>query len=183
MGTRPAAVSRNSPSSLSVCPLLPGLRLLDCSVIPAAWVFVLAGCACTTNIGVSKRNISSFVFIDVLCDGLVPCLTFFATEKGFPNPDLDATALCRGLSRSLLPKMASLSAFKMPRPCTVVFHVRCYQKWLPYLRSRCHGLVPWSFTFAATKKASLSAFKMPRPCAVVFHVHCYQEGFPICVQD
>src|SRR5215813_15011369 len=94
------------------------------------------------------------------CHGLVPwSFTFTATKNGFPICVLDATALCRGLSRSLLPKR------------------------LPYLRSRCHGLVPWSFTFTATKKASLSAFKMPRPCAVVFHVHCYQEGFPICVQD
>jgi hypothetical protein len=37
--------------------------------------------------------------------------------------------------------------FKMPRACPVGFHACCYNAYLSY--SRCHGLVPWSFTLAA----------------------------------
>src|SRR5262245_32022916 len=40
---------------------------------------------------------------------------------------------------------------------------------------RCHGLVPWSLTFAATSTAAL--LKMPRACPVEFHVcgYCSDE--------
>src|SRR6266542_4447669 len=38
----------------------------------------------------------------------------------------------------------------MPRPCAVESHACCYKKASP-LR-RCHGLVPWRLTLAATKK-------------------------------
>src|SRR6476661_5766098 len=34
---------------------------------------------------------------------------------------------------------------------------------------RCHGLVPWSFTFAATCPIKRNSW-MPRPCAVEVHV-------------
>src|SRR6266850_1815870 len=38
----------------------------------------------------------------------------------------------------------------MPRPCAVEVHVRCYKN-SSEKSCGCHGLVPWRFTFAATK--------------------------------
>src|SRR6266404_8806072 len=61
----------------------------------------------------------------------------------------DATALRRGVSRSLLQKAHRLS-------------------------SRCHGLAPWSLTLAATKSTQ-TLFQMPRPCAVEPHARCYKK--------
>src|SRR5436190_21122676 len=141
----------------------------------------------------------------------------------------DATALRRGVSRLLLQreffrnssrchglapwsltfvaiKRVSSKLFKMPRPCAVEFHARCYKESFfetlqdatalrrgvsrsllqrEFLRnsSRCHGLAPWSFTLAATKRVSSKLFKMPRPCAVEFHVCCYKESFFETLQD
>jgi hypothetical protein len=40
----------------------------------------------------------------------------------------------------------------MPRPCAVEFHARRYKEKLHNSLS-CHGLAPWSFTLAATKKS------------------------------
>ena len=40
---------------------------------------------------------------------------------------------------------------------------------------RCHGLVPWSFTFAANKEL-LPISLMPRACPVEFHVRRYKKG-------
>src|SRR6266478_3701631 len=84
----------------------------------------------------------------------------------------DATALCRGVSRSPLQKTVRR-----------VFG--------------CHGLVPWSLTLAATKdnsegfsdatalcrgvsrsplqKTVQKGFQMPRPCAVESHAHRYKR--------
>jgi hypothetical protein len=77
----------------------------------------------------------------------------------------------------------------MPRPCAVEFHARGNKESRriigdatalrrgvsrsrlqrkPRNYRRCHGLVPWSFTLAATKKAA-ELSEMPRPCAVEFH--------------
>jgi len=39
----------------------------------------------------------------------------------------------------------------------------------------CHGLVPWSFTVAATKTPRPSR-EMPRPCAVEFHGRGYKNA-------
>src|SRR5258705_270082 len=39
----------------------------------------------------------------------------------------------------------------MPRPCAGESHARCYKRDSPL--TRCHGLVPWSLTLAATKEA------------------------------
>ena len=63
---------------------------------------------------------------------------------------LDATGLSRGASRSLLLEKTALE------------------------NSRCHGLVPWCLTFAATRKDRPRKFQMPRACPAVRHVHCYQ---------
>src|SRR6266513_2971184 len=94
----------------------------------------------------------------------------------------------------------------MPRPCAVEFHACCYKENLfetlqdatalrrgvsrlllqrESLRnsSRCHGLAPWSFTLAATKRVSSKLFKMRRPCAVEFHARCYKESFFETLQD
>src|SRR4030095_12514030 len=93
---------------------------------------------------------------------------------------------------------------RMPRPCAVVVHVCCYKAKPPshqrldamalsrgrsrlLLQSKatlsptsgCHGLAPWSFTFAATKQSHpLTNVWMPRPCAVVVHVCCYKAKPP-----
>src|SRR4030095_12514032 len=94
---------------------------------------------------------------------------------------------------------------RMPRPCAVVVHVCCYKAKPPshqrldamalsrgrsrlLLQSKatlsptsgCHGLAPWSFTFAATKQSHpLTNVWMPRPCAVVVHVCCYKQSHPL----
>jgi hypothetical protein len=65
----------------------------------------------------------------------------------------DATALRRGVSRSLLQER--LAGF-----------------------GRCHGLAPWSLTLAATKEAR-RLLKMPRPCAVESHARCYKRCLPL----
>src|SRR5438046_1697211 len=71
---------------------------------------------------------------------------------------------------------------RMPWPCAVEFHASRYKNsFSPSLR--CHGLVPWSFTLARTKRVSSKLFKMPRPCAVEFHVCCYKETFFETLQD
>ena len=57
----------------------------------------------------------------------------------------DATALCRGASRSPLQKPLS---------------------------SRCHSLAPWSLTLTATKT---SLIQMPQPCAVESHARRYKK--------
>src|SRR6266446_401542 len=99
------------------------------------------------------------------CHGLVPwSLTLAATKKGqqrlrMPRPCAvethargykessaafaDATALCRGASRSRLQR-------KVSSVCG------------------CHGLVPWKLTLAVTKKGQ-QRLRMPRPCAVETH--------------
>src|SRR5215470_18286868 len=41
---------------------------------------------------------------------------------------------------------------RMPQPCAVELHAYCYKQSLP--TSRCHGLVPWSFTFTARKRST-----------------------------
>src|SRR5262249_18604900 len=61
---------------------------------------------------------------------------------------LDATALRRGASRSLLQEVFSSSG--------------------------CHGLAPWRLTLTATR--SLLILRMPRPCAVEAHAHCYKKS-------
>jgi hypothetical protein len=38
---------------------------------------------------------------------------------------------------------------------------------------RCHGLVPWSLTLAATN--GQPDFQMPRACPVEFHARCYNS--------
>src|SRR6266550_1082085 len=38
----------------------------------------------------------------------------------------------------------------------------------------CHGLVPWRFTFVATRNVG-NGFRMPRPCAVEPHACCYKK--------
>src|SRR5258705_323151 len=43
------------------------------------------------------------------------------------------------------------------------------------LAKRCHGLAPWSFTVAATKKPQHLS-EMPRPCAVEFHARGYKKS-------
>ncbi len=79
------------------------------------------------------------------CHGLAPwCLTLTATTVLTSDPD--ATALRRGVSRSLLQQF--LLQIQMPRPCAVEPHARRYNKSYP--RSRCHGLAPWSLTLAVT---------------------------------
>jgi hypothetical protein len=39
---------------------------------------------------------------------------------------------------------------EMPRPCAVEFHARGYNNPSEEVFCGCHGLVPWSFTLAAT---------------------------------
>src|SRR6266404_3137046 len=85
---------------------------------------------------------------------------------------------------------------RMPRPCAVEVHVRRYKERLAG-NCGCHGLAPWSFTFAATKnvsrgiadatalrrgasrsrlqRTSRRGLRMPRPCAVELHVRSYKE--------
>src|SRR6266478_3701630 len=86
----------------------------------------------------------------------------------------DATALCRGDSRSPLQKTVrrvfgchglvpwsltlaatkdSQKSFRMPRPCAVESHARRYKRQFRRV-FRCHGLVPWSLTLTATKDSS-----------------------------
>src|SRR6266404_1382342 len=83
----------------------------------------------------------------------------------------------------------------MPRACPVEFHARRYNEShstlldatglprgvsrsplqrKPHNSLRCHGLAPWSFTLAATRKATQLS-KMPRPCAVESHARAYKE--------
>src|SRR5436190_1490715 len=61
----------------------------------------------------------------------------------------DATALRRGASRLLLQEMLGTDL-------------------------GCHGLVPWRFTFVATRNVG-NGFRMPRPCAVEPHACCYKK--------
>src|SRR5207248_1613799 len=79
------------------------------------------------------------------CHGLVPwSFTLVSIVV-----TLDATALCRGGSRSCLHPEALFP--EMPRPCAVELHARFYSGY-----SRCHGLVPWRFTFVSTPGSALS---------------------------
>src|SRR6266849_618334 len=86
------------------------------------------------------------------CHGLVPWrLTLTATKdnsEGFS----DATALCRGDSRSPLQKTIQ-KGFQMPRPCAVETHAHRYKRQFRRV-FRCHGLVPWRLTLTATKDNS-----------------------------
>src|SRR6266498_257674 len=81
-----------------------------------------------------------------------------------------------------------------PLVCPGECLVRCYKE--TRRRRRCHGLVPWSFTLAATKRLAAAEDatalcrgvlrlllqrgsppqKMPRPCAVEFYACCYKEA-------
>src|SRR6266849_2580513 len=129
------------------------------------------------------------------CHGLVPWrLTLTATKdnsEGFS----DATALCRGDSRSPLQKTIQ-KGFQMPRPCAVETHAHRYKRQFRRV-FRCHGLVPWRLTLTATKdklegfsdatalcrgdsrsplqKTIQKGFQMPRPCAVESHAHRYKR--------
>src|SRR6267142_1612061 len=111
------------------------------------------------------------------CHGLAPwSFTFVATKRVFsklfkmPRPCAvesharcykesffetlqDATALRRGVSRSLLQREFFRNS------------------------SRCHGLAPWSLTLAATERVFSKLFKMPRPCAMESHARCYKDEF------
>src|SRR6266849_6872602 len=106
------------------------------------------------------------------CHGLVPWrLTLTATKdnsEGFS----DATALCRGDSRSPLQKTIQ-KGFQMPRPCAVETHAHRYKRQFRRV-FRCHGLVPWSLTLTATKDSQKS-FQMPRPCAGETHARRYKR--------
>src|SRR6266498_3410187 len=81
-----------------------------------------------------------------------------------------------------------------PLVCPGECLVRCYKETRRH--RRCHGLVPWSFTLAATKRLAAAEDatalcrgvlrlllqrgsppqKMPRPCAVEFYACCYKEA-------
>src|SRR5215813_13872881 len=100
-------------------------------------------------------------------------------------------ALRHGRSRSLLHHAAPQDL--MPRPCAVVVHVHRYITLR--LKTRCHGLAPWSLTFTTTSRCAsrpdATALRrgssrsplhhaapqdpMPRPCAVVVNVHRYNK--------
>src|SRR4029453_8105162 len=119
-----------------------------------------------------------------------------ASRSPLPNSPSDHLR-----SHGLVPWNFTLAATKlaerppsMPRACPVELHARCYQtrrattfdatglsrgtsrSLLPNSPSdhlRCHGLVPWNFTLAATKLAERPP-SMPRACPVELHARCYQ---------
>src|SRR5260370_429117 len=100
------------------------------------------------------------------CHGLAPWSFTFATTTKRKKWE-DATTLRRGVSRS--PLLRRERNRKMPRPCAVEFHVCHY--YHAKKRRRCHGLVPWSITFATTTRQETK--EMPRPCAVESHACRY----------
>src|SRR5713101_5537833 len=108
------------------------------------------------------------------CHGLAPWSLTLTAPKDNSEGFSDATALCRGDSRSPLQKTIQ-KGFQMPRPCAVESHAHRYKRQSeefsdatalrrgdsrsPLQKTArrlfgCHGLVPWSLTLAATKDNS-----------------------------
>jgi len=120
-------------------------------------------------------KVEFFWQVELGCHGLAPWASRSRLERNSRGTFWgDATALCRGVSRSLLEGKSCWNFLGMPRPCAVEVHARCYKtnpqnflemprpcavephacryKTNPQNFLGCYGLAPWSLTLAATKK-------------------------------
>src|SRR5712672_1452391 len=83
----------------------------------------------------------------------------------------DATALCRGASRSQLQNTSSeFCGCHCPVPWSFTLATT---KYVIRVLCGCHGLVPWDFTLATTNHV-IRVLRMPRPCAVELHARNYK---------